>query len=116
MSDLHGTPPRPGMRGQTLVLLRRPADAPELDDDEADRLQAAHLAFLADLRAPRRNSSGPFVEQHDPTLRGLCIYLVGVEQARVLAADDPLVRRGRLRADAFVWWSSSRDDDDDAPG
>ena len=28
----------------TLVLLRRPADAPDLPDEELDRIQAEHLA------------------------------------------------------------------------
>ena len=34
----------------TLVLLRRPADAPDLPEAELDALQARHLAYRAGLR------------------------------------------------------------------
>ena len=34
----------------TLVLLRRPSDAPEMSDVELDALQARHLAYRAELR------------------------------------------------------------------
>jgi hypothetical protein len=34
----------------TLVLLRRPPDAPDLSDDELEALQAGHLAFLDAMR------------------------------------------------------------------
>ena len=30
----------------TVVVLRRPADAPEMSDDELDELQAHHLATV----------------------------------------------------------------------
>ena len=33
----------------TLVLLRRPADAPQMSDEELDALQARHLAYRAEL-------------------------------------------------------------------
>src|SRR4029077_4663821 len=33
----------------TLVLLRRPADAPVMSDEELDALQARHLAYRAEL-------------------------------------------------------------------
>ena len=33
----------------TVVLLVTPADPPQLSEDEADRLQDAHLSHLADL-------------------------------------------------------------------
>ena len=34
----------------TVVVLRRPADAPDMSDDELATLQAAHLAYRAELR------------------------------------------------------------------
>ena len=34
-----------------LVLLRRPASAPDYPDEELDRIQGEHLAFHAELRA-----------------------------------------------------------------
>ena len=33
----------------TVVVLRRPADAPEMSDEDLDVLQSRHLAYRADL-------------------------------------------------------------------
>src|SRR4030095_10391960 len=38
----------------TVVVLRRPADAPEMSDEDLDALQARHLAYPAE---PRRQSA-----------------------------------------------------------
>lgn len=37
----------------TLVVLRRPADAPAMSHEEIDALQARHLAYRAELASPR---------------------------------------------------------------
>ncbi len=48
----------------TLVLLRRPVEAPELPDDELDALQARHLAYRAGLkRQGVLVANGPLGEQ-----------------------------------------------------
>ena len=63
----------------TLVLLRRPADAPEMSEAELDGLQAQHLAYRAGLR--RQGVlvvNGPFREQSDITLRGMSIFVYNV--------------------------------------
>jgi uncharacterized protein YciI len=53
----------------TLVLLRRPADAPDLSDEELDALQARHLAYRAELRRQGLIVvNGPFDEQSDARL------------------------------------------------
>ena len=50
----------------TLVLLRRPADAPEMPDEELDALQARHLAYRAELRRQGLLVvNGPLGEQSD---------------------------------------------------
>ena len=49
----------------TLVLLRRPADAPELPEDELDALQSQHLAYRAKLRARTAGRQRPVREQSD---------------------------------------------------
>ena len=59
----------------TLVLLRRPSDAPQISDAELDALQAQHLAYRAELR--RQGVlvvNGPLTEQSDPAMRGLSIF------------------------------------------
>ena len=89
----------------TLVLLRRPADAPEMTDDELDALQARHLAYRADLR--RQGvivANGPFDAQSDATMRGLSIFACGLEEAARLSDLDPSVRAGRLTYDLMEWW------------
>jgi len=89
----------------TLVLLRRPADAPEMPEHELDALQARHLAYRAQLR---RNgvlvANGPLGEQSDPALRGLSIFSCDLDEARRLSGLDPSVLAGRLAYDVFEWW------------
>jgi uncharacterized protein YciI len=88
-----------------LVMLRRPADPTEYDDETLDRIQAEHLAFHAALRAEGKIvTNGPLRGQPDESLRGLTFYRVGsVEEARRLAEQDPSVRAGRLVVDAMQW-------------
>jgi len=93
------------MESLTLVLLRRPDDPPDLPDDEADQIQGAHLAFLDGLRAQGvMGAAGPFRDHSDETLRGLCVYRVGIDEARRHAAEDPAVRAGLLSAEPITWW------------
>ncbi|MFI5695791.1 YciI family protein [Kribbella sp. NPDC051586] len=99
------TPPRPGMESLTLVLLRRPAAPTAFADDEADRIQQAHLDFLDGKRAAGvMGAAGPFRDHDDQVLRGLCAYRTGVEEARKRAAEDPAVRAGMLEAEVITWW------------
>ena len=72
----------------------RPADAPDLPDDDLERIQEEHLAYHAMLRASGHVvTNGPVVDQPDPSLRGLTFYRTGsVEESRRLAEDDPAVR------------------------
>lgn len=89
----------------TLVLLRRPPNAPEMSDEELDALQARHLAYRAELR--RQGVlvvNGPLAEQTDISLRGLSIYACGLEEAARLSDGDPSVQAGRLSYDLMEWW------------
>jgi len=89
----------------TIVVLRRPADAPELPDDELDALQARHLAYRADLR--RRGLvvvNGPFGEQSDPAYRGMSIFACDPAEAARLSDGDPSVVARRLAYDVMEWW------------
>jgi len=89
----------------TLVLLRRPSDAPEMSDAELDALQARHLAYRAELR--RQGVlvvNGPLAEQSDTTLRGLSIFACGLDEAARLSDADPSVQAGRLAYDVMEWW------------
>ena len=89
----------------TLVLLRRPPDAPEMPEAELDALQARHLAYRAGLRREGLLVvNGPLGEQSDPGLRGLSIFACGVDEARRLSDGDPSVLAGRLSYDVMEWW------------
>lgn len=89
----------------TVVLLRRPPDAPQLSEDALAALQERHLAYRAELR--RRAVlvvNGPLDEQSDVALRGLSIFACDIEEARRLSDGDPSVQAGRLTYDVFEWW------------
>jgi len=89
----------------TLVLLRRPAEAPQMSEDELDDLQAKHLAYRAKLRREGLIvANGPFDAQSDVSLRGLSIFSCDLDEARRLSDLDPLVHVRRLAYDVFEWW------------
>lgn len=89
----------------TVVVLRRPVDAPEMSHDELDELQARHLAYRAELRRQGLIVvNGPFDEQSDTTMRGLSIFACGLDEATRLSDGDPSVQAGRLSYDLMEWW------------
>ena len=89
----------------TMVLLRRPPDAPELPEHELDALQSRHLAYRAKLRGDGvLVANGPLGEQSDESLRGLSIMSCNLDEARRLNELDPSVQAGRLAYDVFEWW------------
>jgi uncharacterized protein YciI len=88
----------------TVILLVRPADAPEFAEEELDRLQEAHLGYLRGLA--RRGvlvANGPLADQTDERLRGISIYALPLQEALELAREDPMVRAGRLAIDGARW-------------
>ena len=89
----------------TVVVLRRPADAPEMTDDELDELQARHLAYRAELgRRGVLVANGPFLEQSDASLRGMSVFACDPAEAARLSDYDPSVVAGRLSYDVMEWW------------
>jgi uncharacterized protein YciI len=98
-----GPEPPPNMERYSLVILRRPANAPPVVDAAA--LQRQHLGHLeAMARAGKLVVAGPFDDQTDPRMRGLCIYRTSIDEARRLAQDDPMVKAGRLEVEVLSWW------------
>ena len=91
----------------TLVLLRRPAQAPDLPEEELDRLQEAHLAFLDEQKqAGAIAVAGPFTDRTDESLRGLILWTVDADTARELVKGDPAVVAGRMEAEVVTWLAS----------
>jgi uncharacterized protein YciI len=89
----------------TLVVLRRPEDAPDLPDEVLDDLQSQHLAYRAELRRQGLLVvNGPFDEQSDESYRGMSIFACSPEEAARLSDGDPSVAAGRLAYDVMEWW------------
>lgn len=89
----------------TVVVLRRPDDAPELTEAELDALQARHLAYRAELRdLGKVVVNGPFDAQSDESYRGMSVFACGPEEAARLSDRDPSVAAGRLAYDVMEWW------------
>jgi uncharacterized protein YciI len=87
-----------------FVILRRGPRAAEYDGEGAVRLQEAHLAHLREMHeAGKLAIAGPFRDQEDETLRGICLYTTSLEEARELAARDPAVRAGRMAVESMTW-------------
>jgi len=85
----------------TIVLLILRPDAPQLDEEAADALQDAHMAYLAELHeAGYLLAAGPL---SDETFRGLSILNVPPERARELKEQDPAVRAGRFSVEVIPW-------------
>ena len=89
----------------TLVILRRPADAPDLPEADLDRLQSEHLAHRAELRNKGLVvANGPFLEQSDESFRGMSIFTCDLAEAARLNELDPMVIAGRLAYEVMEWW------------
>ena len=89
----------------TVVVLRRPADAPELPEQELDALQARHLAYRDELRSRGvLVVNGPFDEQTDPSFRGMSVFACDPAEAARLSDGDPSVVAGRLGYEVMEWW------------
>jgi uncharacterized protein YciI len=87
-------------------MLWRASDAPSLDDETAERIQAEHLGFLMEMQENGNVvTSGPLMDQPDVALRGVAFYRVGsLDEARRLAETDPAVVAGVLRVDVMTYW------------
>jgi uncharacterized protein YciI len=98
--------PIPNMEKYYVVLLKRAPNAPKMDEPALEALQKKHLGHLrAMFEAGKMVIAGPFDEQQDQTIRGMCIYRVAtIDEARKLAEQDPMVLAGRLRVEVLAWW------------
>jgi uncharacterized protein len=90
-----------------LVILRRPADLPVIDDATAELFQRQHLGHFATMKeAGYMKVAGPLDDQPDESWRGVCLYQVGsLAEARRLAESDPAVRAGRFTIDVMNWYT-----------
>jgi uncharacterized protein YciI len=97
------------MEAFEFCILRTPANAAELDEQTADRIQGEHLAYLRSLHeAGHTCATGPFGDRFDESLRGLVIYRTGsLDKARELAGQDPAVLAGQLEPMFMTWYTGA---------
>jgi uncharacterized protein YciI len=104
--SLAADPPKFEMESYQLVLLVRAPTWQKLPQEEAEALQAKHIAHLTAMgESGKMVIAGPFSNQADPAYRGACLYRVSTpEDARALAEQDPSVKAGQLRVEVMTWW------------
>jgi uncharacterized protein YciI len=88
-----------------LVILRAGDNPQQLPRERVQEIQKQHLAHMEQLAQQGKILvAGPFTDQPDKTMRGMCIYRCGsVDEARQLAEQDPAVVAGRLRVEVLTW-------------
>jgi uncharacterized protein YciI len=92
------------LEAYTFVLLRRGPRAFEYTDDELEKIQRGHLAFLDEMREQGHLLlAGPFSDQEDETKRGFCLYKTGLAETRRLTQDDPAIKAGRMSVEVMTW-------------
>ena len=92
-----------------LVMLVRGDNPPVLNAVESQQLQAEHLGHLKKMADEGHMLvAGPFAQQFDDRLRGMCLYNPSLtpERVRELAEADPAVIAGRLKVEVMDWYTA----------
>src|SRR5690606_35704329 len=89
-----------------VFMLLKSGDNRSQDSTEVMKIQEMHLGHLNYLsKTGKLIVAGPFENGGDN--RGLLIFDVeSVEEALELEGEDPAVKNGRLKMEAFYWWGA----------
>jgi uncharacterized protein YciI/uncharacterized damage-inducible protein DinB len=91
-----------------LGLLRRGPNSGTGTKEEAEKIQAGHMANISKMAADGKLfAAGPMGDNGD--LRGIFIFRgISLEEARALAAEDPAIKANRLKLDLFPWMAAPK--------
>ncbi len=89
-----------------MVLLRSVAGAKQMSKEDHAELFEGHIGHFKKMAVEGKMAvAGPFGDQDDKTLEGLCLYRVGsVSEARALAEQDPAVKARQLKVEVMTWY------------